>query len=162
MAREPFQIMIMAGLTVRQVTLKFLHFSSIIGPLSLHWLPVRCRIQFKINLLTYKVYKTACPVYLKDCVQPYSTKRSESVPHMLHVPYYYKQHKSFTHLLNSFFYSAPRLWNWLPVIWRCANSVLCLKAYLWTRHVLLRFFSYKFSSRFRIIFLFTDNDLDYP
>ena len=34
-------------------------YSSITGPLmSLHWLPVKFRIQFKISLLTYKIYKT--------------------------------------------------------------------------------------------------------
>ena len=53
---------------------------------------MRYRIQFKINLLTYKVYKTDYPVYLKDCVQPYSsaynTRRSEPAQHMLNVPYY--------------------------------------------------------------------------
>ena len=85
-------------------------FSSITGPLSsLHWLPVRYRIQFKINLLTYKVYKTDYPVYLKDCVQPYrsayNTRCSEPAQHMLNVPYYdYKQYKSFTHLSNNFFF----------------------------------------------------------
>ena len=47
------------------------------------------------------MYRTDYPVYLKDCVQPYSsaysTRRSEPAQHMLNVPYYdYKQHKSFT------------------------------------------------------------------
>ena len=77
----------------------------------------------------------------EDCVQPYSsaynTRRSEPAQHMLNVPYYdYKQHKSFTHLSNSFFYSAPRLWNSLPDTCRCAPSLSAfrsrLKAYLWT------------------------------
>ena len=75
------------------------HFSNIIVFLSsLHRLPERYRIQFEINLLTYKVYKTNYPIYLKDCVQPYrraySTRQSEPPQHMLNVPYYYdKQHK---------------------------------------------------------------------
>ena len=129
--------------TLCRIVTRTHRFSSITGPLSsLHWLPVRYRIQFKINLLTYKVYKTDYPVYLKDCVQPYSsaynTRRSEPAQHMLNVPYYdYKQHKSFTHLSNSFFYSAPRLWNSLPDTCRCAPSLSAfrsrLKAYLWTK-----------------------------
>ena len=33
-------------------------FSSITCPLmSLHWLPVESRVQFKLGLITYKVYK---------------------------------------------------------------------------------------------------------
>ena len=100
---------------------------------SLHWLPVKYRIQFKINLPTYKVYKTDCPVYLKDCVQPYSSaynnRRSEPAQHMLNVLYYdYKHHKSFTHLSNSFFYSAPRLWNSLPQTCRCAPSLSAFRS----------------------------------
>ena len=138
-----------ASLSANIVT-RIHRFSSITGPLSsLHWLPVRYRIQFKINLLTYKVYKTDYPVYLKDCVQPYSsaysTRRSEPAQHKLNVPYYdYKQHKSFTHVSNSYFSSALRLWNSLPLICRCAPSLSAfrsrLKAYLWKRHFLLRFF----------------------
>ena len=60
--------------TLCRIVTRTHRFSSITGPLSsLHWLPVRYRIQFKINLLTYKVYKTDYPVYLKHCVQPYSS-----------------------------------------------------------------------------------------
>ena len=129
--------------TLCRIVTRTHRFSSITGPLSsLHWLPVRYRIQFKINLLTYKVYKTDYPAYLKDCVQPcssaYNTRRSEPAQHMLNVPYYdYKQHKSFTNLSNSFFYSAPRLWNSLPDTCRCAPSWSAfrsrLKVYLWTK-----------------------------
>ena len=64
--------------------------------------------------------------------------RSEPARHMLGVPHYnYKQYKSFTHLSNSFFYSAPRLWNSLPETCRCAPSLgsfrARLKTYLWTK-----------------------------
>ena len=90
-------------------------YSSIPGPLmSLHWLPVKSRVQFKLGLITYKVYKNKYPAYLENYLQPYrslhNTRRSEPARHMLSIPHYnYKQHKSFTHLSNSFFYSAPRL-----------------------------------------------------
>ena len=34
------------------------HFSSITSPLmSLHWLPIKSRVHFKLGLITYKVYK---------------------------------------------------------------------------------------------------------
>lgn len=39
---------------------------------SLHWLPVRFRIKFKILLLTYKVLNGQAPDYLSDLVQLYT------------------------------------------------------------------------------------------
>ena len=110
--------------------------------MSLHWLSVKSRVQFKLCLITYKVYKNKYPAYLENYLQPYgsiyNTRRSEPTRHMLSIPHYnYKQHKSFTHLCNSFFYSATRLWNSLPETCRCASSLglLCahLKTYLWTK-----------------------------
>ncbi|TWW69815.1 Immunoglobulin heavy variable 3-33 [Takifugu flavidus] len=38
---------------------------------SLHWLPVKFRIIFKILLLTYKVLRGLAPSYLKELVTPY-------------------------------------------------------------------------------------------
>ena len=113
-------------------------FSSITGPLmSLHWLSVKCRVQFKLGLITCKVYKKKYPAYLENYVQPYGsiyhTRRSEPASHMLSIPHYnYKQHKSFTHLSNSFFYSALRLWNSLPETCRCASSLCSFCAHLKT------------------------------
>ena len=58
--------------------------------------------------------------------------------HMLTIPHYdYKRHTSFKHLSNSYFYSAPRLWNSLPETCRCASWLSSfrahLKTYLWTK-----------------------------
>ena len=118
-------------------------FSSITGPfMSLHWLPVKSRVQFKLSLITCKVYKNKYATYLENYLQPYrsiyNTRRSEPAHHMLSIPHYnYKQHKSFTHLCNSFFYSVPRLWNSLLETCRCASSLgsfrAHLKTYLWTK-----------------------------
>ena len=36
------------------------------------------------NMLTYKVYKTDYPVYLKDCVQPYSSAYSSIILNDVH------------------------------------------------------------------------------
>ena len=116
-------------------------FSSIARPsMSFHWLPVKSRVQYKLGLITYKVYKNKYPAYLENYVQPYRSiyhTSIETARHMLSIPHYdYKQHKSFTHLSNSFFYSAPRLWNSLSVTCRCASSLssfrVHLKTYLWT------------------------------
>ena len=47
---------------------------------SLHWLPVRQRILFKINCLTYKALNTGLPLYLQCYLNPYNcavnTRRS--------------------------------------------------------------------------------------
>ena len=68
----------------------------------------------------------------------YNTRRSEPAGQMLTIPHYnYKQHKSFTHLSNSFIYSAPRQWNSLPDTCGSASSLSSfharLKTYLWTK-----------------------------
>ena len=48
-------------------------FPSITSPLmSLNWLPVKSRVQFKIGLITNKVYKITYPAHLENYVQPYS------------------------------------------------------------------------------------------
>ena len=69
------------------------HFSSITGPLkSLHLLPVKSRVQFKITLLTYIIYKNKYLAYFEDRVQSYKsiyhTRRRQPAPPMLTVPHY--------------------------------------------------------------------------
>ena len=103
--------------------------SSITGPLkSLHWLPVKQRISFKTNVLTYKALSCGLPGYIKSCVQPYTsardTRRSNPSKLILDTPFYdRKLHSSKLHLHNSFSYSAPRLWNEIPLDIRSAPSV---------------------------------------
>ena len=45
---------------------------------SLHWLPIKYRIEFKILLLTYKALSGQAPVYLKELVVPYNPSRTLS------------------------------------------------------------------------------------
>ena len=85
----------------------------------LHWLPIEYRIQFKINLLTFKTLNSSSPPYLKVCLNPYSsnynTRRSNPNQLILQTVNYNKKiHSSFKHLQHSYAYSAPRLWNNLP------------------------------------------------
>ena len=79
--------------TLCRIVTRTHRFSSVTGPLmSLHWLPVKYRVQFKVCLMTYKVYKNKYPAYLEDCVQPYrsiyNTRHSEPTRHMLTIPHY--------------------------------------------------------------------------
>ena len=43
---------------------------------SLHWLPVKSRIEFKILLLTYKALNGQAPSYLKEFIVPYYPTRT--------------------------------------------------------------------------------------
>ncbi len=42
--------------------------------MSLHWLPVKYRIQYKILLLTHKAQHGKVPKYLQDLFTPYNPK----------------------------------------------------------------------------------------
>ena len=50
------------------------HISPILA--SLHWLPVKSRIEFKILLLTYKALHGQAPSYLKELIVPYCPSRT--------------------------------------------------------------------------------------
>ena len=89
---------------------KFDHVTPLLK--SLHWLPIRQRIEYKINLLTFKSLNQLAPSYLSELLVPYTpsrTLRSASKG-------YLKEKKS--RLKKSgdraFSVSAPKLWNNLP------------------------------------------------
>ncbi len=50
------------------------HISPVLA--SLHWLPVKSRIEFKVLLLTYKALNNQAPSYLKELIVPYYPSRS--------------------------------------------------------------------------------------
>ena len=45
-------------------TKKYEHIVPVL--ISLHWLPVKARIEYKILLITYKIITDCCPLYLKN------------------------------------------------------------------------------------------------
>ena len=107
----------------------------------LHWLPIQYRILFKLNLLTFKALHTQSPPYLKSYLvhytSVYNTRRSNPKQHVLHtIKYNRKLHSSIKQLHHSFAYSAPRLWNKLPLHVRSSSTVGTfrsqLKSYLFT------------------------------
>ena len=82
---------------------------------SLHWLPVRARIQFKIITLVYKCLNQTAPVYLQSLLQYHRTSRQlrSSNQSLLHIP------KVNTKLAErSFRVAGPKLWNTLPACLR--------------------------------------------
>ena len=97
---------------------------------SLHWLPVKERIDFKVALLTYKVRNTSTPDYLNclltNRVINSVTLRSSS-KQVLHVP------RSRTVCgARAFSIAAPTIWNKLPADVQMANSAACFKSRLKT------------------------------
>jgi hypothetical protein len=101
----------------------------------LHWLPVRQRILFKINCLTYKALNTGLPSYLKCYLIPYNctvnTRRSSpSKKFLTEFPFKTKIYKSKRHFNASFAYSAPKLWNALPLDVRSAPTLATFRTRL--------------------------------
>ena len=93
--------------------------------MSLHWLPIEQRIEFKLLLFTYKALHDTAPSYIKDMLEPYVPHRHlRSAKKMLLREPAYNLH-SYGH--RSFSVSAPRLWNALPFELKCSPSVNSFK-----------------------------------
>ena len=96
---------------------------------SLHWLPVRFRILFKISLLTYKTLREKQPVYLHSMLAasiPSHSLRSNN-DNSLPVP----RVKTNTGA-RAFHSCALSLWNNLPLSVRSASSFAIFEKYLKT------------------------------
>ena len=104
------------------------HISPVLA--SLHWLPVKSRIEFKILLLTYKAVNGQAPSYLKELIVPYyptRTLRSQNAG-LLEVPRVSKSRMG----ARAFSYQAPLLWNQIPVSVRGADTLSTFKSRLKT------------------------------
>ena len=89
---------------------------------SLHWLPVKFRIDFKILLMVFKCLHGISPTYLSDLItvrtlRPYNLRSTDGV--LLAYP----NGKMLPTLGSRAFYSAaPTLWNNLPTEIRNVNT----------------------------------------
>ena len=98
---------------------------------SLHWLPVKYGIDFKILLLTYKTLNNMAPSYLTELLNKYVPQRENMRSNnamSLHVP----RSKLITAGDISFSVASPTLWNQLPYHIQCATSVTSFKNLLKT------------------------------
>ena len=79
---------------------------------SLHWLPVKYRIQFKLLLLTWKSLNGEAPTYLRDLLKPkqFTRQLRSSSDSLLEVP----RTNLKTYGDRAFSVQAPKLWNALP------------------------------------------------
>ena len=101
-----------------RVVIHFSKYSHITPQLKkkFHWLPVKYKVQFKIGLITHKIFNQGQPVCLRELIHPYTssinTRRSTPKLKFLHTPTFdHKVHKSIKHFSNSFSHYAPVLWN---------------------------------------------------
>ena len=98
---------------------------------SLHWLPVKYRIEFKTLLLTYKALNGQAPQYLKELINPYKPNRTpvrSQYAKTLTVPKISKV----TIGGRAFRSQAPQLWNLLPASVRGADTLCTFKTRLKT------------------------------
>ena len=79
----------------------------------LHWLPVRQRLQYKIDLLTFKALNNMAPSYISDLLTKFNPGRElrSTSTNRLNVPPagntdYYND--------KTFSIAAPKVWNNLP------------------------------------------------
>lgn len=88
---------------------------------SLHWLPIRQRIDFKIAVLVHRCLHGSAPSYLAELIIPYCPPRAlrSASLYQLYVPA--SRLKSYGNRAFSVF--APRLWNSLPLSIRSAQSL---------------------------------------
>ncbi len=86
---------------------KYDHITPILQ--SLHWLPIKYRISYKILLLTYKALNGLAPAYLTSLLSRYNPSRSLRSQNsgLLIVPRIAKSTKGG----RAFSYLAPKLWN---------------------------------------------------
>lgn len=97
---------------------------------SLHWLPVKQRIEFKVALLTYKAHTTGLPSYLNCHLHSYQSERDmrSSSQLLLTVP----NHVPTNFSRRGFYYAAPTIWNKLHYDVKSAKSLNVFKSRLKT------------------------------
>ena len=109
-------------------TRRFEHISPVLA--SLHWLPVKFRIDYKILLLTFKALHGLAPLYLNYLPFPYTPSRilHSQGTGLLVIPRIAKS----TIGGRVFSYRAPHLWNKLPDHFWSADAITLFKAKLKT------------------------------
>ena len=102
---------------------------------SLHWLPIRKRVLFKILLLTFKAIRGSAPQYIMDLLTIYKPARclrsSTGNSPQLCLPSV-KDIRTATYGERAFSAAAPTEWNKLPAAIRSCNTVESFKRALKT------------------------------
>ena len=96
----------------------------------LHWLPVKSRIQYKLAVMSYRLFDKTLPPYLSAALSVYHPPRTlrSSSEKLLHCP----NRNLKTAGDRSFSSQAPCVWNSLPISLRNAQSLSIFKRNLKT------------------------------
>ena len=100
--------------------------------IELHWLPVKFRVDYKIAVLTFKCLNGLAPQYLSSLIEVYVPSRSlrSASKNLLRV----KDTKFKTLGDRSFSFTAPLIWNKLPINLRTEKSIENFKKMLKTHY----------------------------
>ena len=98
--------------------------------ISLHWLPVKQRIEYKLATLAFRYFDGTLPPYLSHCLSTYTPHRSlrSSSDKLLCVPRVNLKSAG----ARSFQYQAPCVWNSVPIQTRFSTSLTSFKSSLKT------------------------------
>ena len=96
----------------------------------LHWLPIKCRMNYKLLMLTFKCLHQLAPQYLADLVTIYEPGRSLRSSNTLSLTERKARPKTYGERTCS--YMAPRLWNALQSSLRQCQSITNFKTKLET------------------------------
>lgn len=93
---------------------------------SLHWLPVKQRVDFKVLTYVFKALHGMAPIYISELLSCYSPQRSlrSSSLLLLNIP----NSRLKTKGDRSFSVYAPKLWNTLPLSIRASPTLNVFKA----------------------------------
>jgi hypothetical protein len=96
---------------------------------SLHWLPIRSRIRFKIATLTFNILRNNQPTYLRNLVKVHVPSRPlrSGQRQLLEVPDIRSANGR-----RSFSFAAPSVWNSLPECVKSSSSLLSFRKALKT------------------------------
>jgi len=96
---------------------------------SLHWLPIRQRVEYKLATITYKTNQTRIPTYMAALIDNYRPLRMlrSSDQLLLHQPFVRLALAS-----KAFSVSAPTVWNSLSIECRSSTSLTTFKRLLKT------------------------------
>ena len=97
----------------------------------LHWLPVICRMKYKIGLITHNVLNTGQPAYLRSLLTHYQLTRTlrSADQHLLTVPNLKTEFAR-----RAFSFVSPTTWNDIPLEIRQLSSVNTFKSQLKTHY----------------------------
>ena len=98
--------------------------------IELHWLPVAYRIDFKISLLTFKCLNGLAPSYLSSLIEIYNPNRNLRSASKFLLKEKVSNFKKIGEKCFSF--SAPKVWNKLPISIRSETSIETFKRKLKT------------------------------